>query len=386
MSVRPLYHIINQRDVSPAATHLPTPDMIKTAYGINKVTAMGAGQTIAIVNAYADTPANIQANLNTFNAEFGLPAASMTIHLMPGAGIVNPGWDLEIALDTQWVHAVAPSANILLVLAKTAFFSDMFDAITYAINNGATIVSMSFGTGEFLGETSFDSTFVPINNLGQNVTYFASSGDIGGVVIYPSSSPFVVGVGGTDLVMNVNGNRLAETGASLSGGGVSIYEPIPSYQTLYGLTGTFRQIPDISFLGNSPGVPVFVNSAWIQLTGTSLSCPCVAAMCSIANQLRSTINKVTLSVNSCLTYLYGCPANRIVNTGIITDGNPIISSPIVTLGSMVFPGQYNIDFFDIITGTAGSFSCHPGYDNVTGLGSPNNLSYINGIIADLVAL
>lgn len=390
MTAKPVYRVIRkyeQREhgASPFTIYSPTPDMLRTAYGTNTTTALGTGQTIAIVNAYGDLPANILSNMVTFNTEFGLPATSMTIHIMPGA-IIDPLWEAEIALDTQWVHAIAPSANILLVLATSSLMSDLFAAVTYAISNGATIVSMSFGTSEYPGEILDDATFVPVNNLGQNVTYFAATGDLGGLVNYPSISPFVVGVGGTDLTMNLSGTRLAETGASLSGGGVSLYEPKPSFQNLYGLAGAFRQAPDVSCIGDNPGVPVFYGGIWNQVTGTSLSCPVFAAMCGIVNELRGIISKQSLTVNSCLTYLYGTRANQNVRTGIVTNGNPIVSSAVVSLGSVVFPGQYNTDFFDIIVGTAGSFTCVPGYDNVTGLGTPNNLTYINGIIADLVAL
>lgn len=384
--MRPYYKVVFQdQAVVPNQSQSPTPSMIKTAYGLNTIPNNGSGQIIAIIDDYGDTPSNITSNLAVFCSNFGLPSANLTIVTL-GSGISDPSWAGEIALDTQWAHAIAPEAEIMLILTVSSGLTDMFAGVTYAIQHGATIVSMSFGAGEFDGETDFDSTFAATNNLGQNVTYFASSGDNGGVLEYPCCSPYVVGVGATNLTMDSNGNRLSETGASLSGGGVSIYEPKPSYQTAYGVTGSFRQSPDVAFLGDSPGVPVFYSGSWTQLTGTSLACPCFAAMCAIANERRGLLNKSTLSVSSILNYLYRTRTNKTASNIITTGAGGITTGGIETATTSSFVGQYNTDFYDITSGTAGSFSCGPGYDNVTGLGTPNNFSYCNGIVGDLVGI
>ena len=66
------------------------------------------------------------------------------------------GWELEESLDVEWAHAMAPGANILLVEASSASDSDLLAAVSYASQH-ANVVSMSWGSGEFSGESSYDS-------------------------------------------------------------------------------------------------------------------------------------------------------------------------------------------------------------------------------------
>src|SRR5262245_7963764 len=107
---------------SPGATSL-TPAQIRHAYGIDQIAfgaivGDGAGQTIAIIDAYDDP--NIAADLATFSAQFGLPAADFTKVNQSGGSALPPpnkGWATEIALDVEWAHAIAPAARILLVEA-----------------------------------------------------------------------------------------------------------------------------------------------------------------------------------------------------------------------------------------------------------------------------
>jgi kumamolisin len=245
---------------------------------------------------------------------------------------------------------------------------------------------MSFGSDEFSGQNTFDSSFPSTNSSGQNVLYFVASGDNGGIVTYPSSSPVTVGVGATNLNMDSNGNRLSETGASISGGGVSAYSPIPTWQTAYGVSGSNKNCPDVSCMGLEPYVYCYYNGGWNQLAGTSLACPLFAATCTIANEQRVAQGKGTLSVNQVLTFLYGSYASTTVKTGIITSSGSIVSKQSVTLGSVSFPGAYSSTIYDITSGTAGSNTCGIGYDLVTGLGSILNTSSISGLLANLTAL
>ena len=99
-----------------------SPSQIKTAYGVNQiafdgnVVGNGAGQTIAIVDAYFDP--NIQSDLATFDAQYGLAAPpSFTQFVESGLRTDNASWALETALDVEWAHAIAPGANIDLVEA-----------------------------------------------------------------------------------------------------------------------------------------------------------------------------------------------------------------------------------------------------------------------------
>src|SRR5262249_31771221 len=142
----------------------------------------------------------------------------------------DAGWSGEIALDVEWSHAIAPKAKILLVEANSASDADLFQAVRYAAGvTGVVAVSMSFGGGEYSGQTSYDSSFkTPSGHAG--VAFFASSGDSGAPASYPATSPNVVAVGGTRLSVDGSGNWLGETGWSGSGGGISTVEAEPTYQ------------------------------------------------------------------------------------------------------------------------------------------------------------
>ncbi len=80
----------------------------------------------------------------------------MTIAKPGGTTPNNAGWATEISLDVEWAHAVAPQANILLVEASSASTSALLQAVGYAATH-ASVVSMSWGTSEFSGETAYDT-------------------------------------------------------------------------------------------------------------------------------------------------------------------------------------------------------------------------------------
>ena len=220
-----------------------SPQQITSAYGVNqisfsggKIAGNGAGQTIAIVTAYHDP--NISSDLAAFDKHYGLPDPSLTVKNL-GGSTTDPGWALETSLDVEWAHALAPGANILLVEAASGSLSDLFSAVSTASQQpGVSVVSMSWGTNEFWGESSFDSLFTtPAGHTG--VTYVAASGDSGAWSgpMYPSVSPNVLAVGGTSLTLGSNGSYGSESGWSGSTGGFSgldsywwTYESQPSYQ------------------------------------------------------------------------------------------------------------------------------------------------------------
>ncbi len=246
--------------IKPMSTTAPTghtPAQIRQAYNLSGLTfgstaATGAGQTIAIVDAYNDP--TVASDLHTFDATFGLADPTLTVlnenggTALPGTDPSGPGnsWAMETALDVEWAHAIAPGANIVLVEATSSSSNDLFTAINTARNAaGVSVVSMSWGMPEYSGVTSLDSYFTtPAGHT--PVTFVASSGDAGayngsgGVAVnYPAASPNVVGVGGTSLTTDSAGNYISETawgnGTSSqssggSGGGLSNYESQPSYQ------------------------------------------------------------------------------------------------------------------------------------------------------------
>ena len=244
----------------------------------------------------------------------------------------------------EWAHAIAPEANIVLVESQSGSGIDMFQGVLMAAElAGVSVVSMSWGSNEFNGETSFDGDFTTPSGH-QGVTFVAATGDSGAPGEYPAYSPNVLAVGGTSLYLNANGSYGSEAAWSGSGGGSSEYETEPGYQV--GVSGSAkRTIPDVSSDGNpSTGVAVYDSyngtsaAPWEQVGGTSLSAPTWAGLIAIANQGRVAAGSSTL------------------------DGR-----------SDLLPAIYAIsqaDFHDITSAGNGGSKAGVGYDTVTGIGSP----------------
>ena len=329
--------------VKRSATTSPTgyfPAQIKTAYGLSQLSATGSGETIAIVDAYGSP--TVTNDLAVFCQQFGLPSANLTIAYPGGTPKTNSGWALETSLDVEWAHAVAPGANILLVAAKSASISDLVTAIDYATSHGAQVVSNSWGGSEFSSEASYESHFQHSGTV-----YVASSGDSGAGVEWPAASPNVLAIGGTTLTLDSNNNYLSESGWSGSGGGISAYMAMPSYQSNWStIVGTHRGVPDVAFDADpNTGVAVYDStsysgqSGWFQVGGTSLSAPAWAAMIALADQGRTS---PLTGINS-ITDLYNFAG---------------------TTGSAGYIANYH----DITQGSNG-YSALAGYDLVTGIGS-----------------
>jgi subtilase family serine protease len=320
----------------------------------HKIVGDGTGQTIAIVDAF-DNP-NIQNDLNFFDTKWGLPATTITKLDQTGNPVNGQvpgdhGWGLEIALDVEWTHALAPKANIVLFEATSNSYSDLLTAETTAAGYaGVGVVSNSWGSGEFSGENGFDSTFTTPDN---HVTFVYSSGDSGAPPIYPSVSPNVLAVGGTSLSIKTNRRTGlpaygGESGWSGSGGGPSSFETEPSWQQGVQQSGS-RTSPDVAFDAD-PRTGVYVYDTYgfgggLQVGGTSFSAPAWAALLAIVNQGRALQGKGTLG--NAQIAVYSLPAT---------------------------------DFHDITTGNNG-YPAHAGYDYVTGLGTPK----ANLIARDLAA-
>ncbi len=350
--IRPMF------EVSPLATSsaMPagySPAQIQAAYGFNQVSfgsvkGDGTGQTIAIVDAQDDP--NIQSDLNAFDAQFGLPNTTVDRVNQTG-GTSYPatdstgGWEMEESLDVEWAHAMAPGATIMLVEASTASDSDLLAGVNYAAAH-ANVVSMSWGGGEFSAETgsSYDGQFVHAG-----VTFVASSGDNGAPVSWPAASPNVVAVGGTALSLGSNNTYGSESGWSGSGGGPSAYESQPAYQAgVVTQTTTQRANPDVAYDASpNTGFAVYdtyANSGWTVVGGTSAGAPQWAALFAIADQGRALGGQAAL--NS--------------------------SGPQAVLTSL-YQNATSGDFHDVTTGSSTgqtTYSAGPGYDYVTGLGSP----------------
>ncbi len=330
------------------------PLQLRHAYGFDQLSCSapgaspcGTGQSIAIVDAFDDPTA--ESDLGTFDTQFGLLACTssngcFTKATPQGLPKTNSGWALEISLDIQWAHAMAPGAKILLVESANNTLSSLLSAVDYAVGQGAHVVSMSWGGSEFSSETGYDYHF----NV-SGVTFTAASGDNGTGTLYPAVSSNVTGVGGTTLPLDGAGNLTgAETAWSGSGGGISLYETQPSYQASYGISSNgMRGSPDTSYDADpNTGVavydstPYFGQTGWFVVGGTSAGAPQWAALTAIANSLRSTPLSGTNSA------LY----QAATGTAYATNYRDITSGTNGTCGTIC---------------TAG-----PGYDFVTGLGSP----------------
>lgn len=220
LTASPVFHLR-----SAAAAAKPTglsPAQIRAAY---KLPATGGTGTIAIVDAYRDT--TIGADLTTFSKQYNLPACTagngcLTLHPMSNFVSADAGWSLEMSLDVEWAHAIAPNAKLLLVEAKSANLGDLLSAVDYARGQSAVVaVSMSWAAGEFSQETQYDSHFVSPNGA----AFYAASGDSGHGVTWPAVSPNVVGVGGTTLNLTSGGAVSSETAWNGSGGDSACTRP-----------------------------------------------------------------------------------------------------------------------------------------------------------------
>src|SRR5271155_3726720 len=152
--MRPHYFIHQSAgaNLSTPPTTAFTPSQIRHAYGFDLVTNQGAGQTIALVDAYDD--ANAANDLAVFSKQFNLPActtANGCFRQLYSSGrkpAANSNWSVEISLDIEWAHAIAPQAKILLVEAPSNNLSDLLSGVDFAVRNGASVVSMSWTSAE----------------------------------------------------------------------------------------------------------------------------------------------------------------------------------------------------------------------------------------------
>jgi len=417
------------------------PGPFQNAYNLTPLYAanhQGQGITIAVVDSFGSP--TIRADLNNFNTQFGLQhmcgeanhacaAGDPTFNILcvqactdaksqpstandPGQEARN-GWTVEVSLDVEWAHTVAPRANILLVTTPTAEtlgvqgFQQMMNAEQFVIDHGlAQVISQSFGAAE----ESFNSGTSALLNLrgafqsapSHNISVLASSGDggnanvvkspVGGpnaqplipfpTVGWPASDPLVTGVGGTYLCADpTTGNRTpadstdppvncqtnpgaTEVGWVAAGGGFSHVFSKPAYQNALppgSNTGAnvnnMRGVPDVGMEASSrTGVLVYDGGNWFIVGGTSVACPTFAAVVAIADQ---------------------------ENGGGLGFLNPALYK----IGAN--PTRYANDFFDVTTGNNDQFqtpqdpnyAATTGWDPVTGLGTPNAANLVPDLVA-----
>ena len=347
-----------------------TPPMIQAAYNLNALYAAGfsgQGQTIGVIEACGSL--SIETDANAFSAMFGLPPltpANFAITQIPAPVTCAFDGNIEVNIDVEWAHAIAPGANINVLVAPSASLIDLDEAEFTAVNdNLATVISGSYGLPEFLTSPALLQTENLISEIGAatGISTNFSTGDDGdfsnfGVnfpqfVSAPASSPWATAVGGTSLALNSDNSinwqagwgtnivAIANSGSvfdppeafglnSGSGGGASncvqqSFNPItnvltclagfpkPAFQNK--LSGTTRQIPDVSWLADpfTGGVVTFTNPGAFPpqlfqvFGGTSLSCPMFSALWAIANQVAGK------PLGQAAPYLYSLPAGAITD-------------------------------------------------------------------------
>ncbi|MEU9170974.1 S53 family peptidase [Streptomyces sp. NPDC048420] len=309
------------------------PSDLQNAYGLTSAAASnGAGETIAIVDAYNDP--NAEADLAKYRSYYGLSACTTangcfkkvsqtgsTTALPPS----DAGWSEEISLDLDMVSAIAPNAKILLVEAKSATMANLGTAVNEAVTLGAKFVSNSYGGSESSSDTSFDSSY--FNHPGVAIT--VSAGDSGYGAEYPAASRYVTSVGGTALSPSSTSRGWTETVWKTSstegtGSGCSSYDAKPTWQT--DASCAKRMIADVSAVADpATGVSVYdsygVTAGWYTFGGTSAASPIIAAVYALAGtpgssdypaqypyKHTSSLNDVTSGNNGSCSTSYFCTA------------------------------------------------------------------------------
>ena len=344
-------------------------------------TAAGYG-AIVLVDAY-DNP-NASTDLQAFDTYWGLAAASFTKVYANGNGScttppANAGWSVESSMDIEYAHVFAPSAAIVLVEACSSSYTDLFYAeqvaFNYIVTNFPTggQVSNSWQGGEFSGQTADDSLFADFtynwaDNYATPILAFASSGDGGYGVGYPSTNPWVISAGGTSIIRSSSTLKYSSEACwGGSGGGPSAVEtyttswsggnigPWANFQyPIFGQSST-RHTPDLSFDAD-PASGAWIYSAyglggWGVVGGTSLSSP---ALASIVNRTGNKLGSVFLTPVTSGADWFSTWENNLL------------------YAQLASAKAYKANFYDVKTGSNGS-SAVANWDYCTGVGSPRGL-------------
>jgi subtilase family serine protease len=429
---------------------------MQTAYGLNalyKKGLDGTGQNIVIVDAFGSN--TILADANLFSQLNGLPALTpsnfqIVTPVGPATctatnGCISGNWQFETTLDVEWAHAIAPGANIILVLSPDDSFANL-DLANFAAIQGqfGNVMSNSFGISEIVLKELAPSELVVENGISEiaaalGIAHNVSTGDSGDNLVVDQSfgidavspganadSPFATGVGGTSTFLDKKSNIILQTGWGLNvtevadastnapivppasvgfifgaTGGTSTVYAKPAFQKR--LPGKFRLQPDIAMnadpeTGNEiivtptsvPGDDQFVE----VFGGTSLAAPMFSAVWAIANQAAG-----GGPIGQAAPVLYALPGNAIndvnlnpLNTLLNVSGL-IISPPHTTFETAADLAQplQNTKLFvsgllegTVFTfGTDSSLATGPGWDNVTGLGTPNGATFINSVVKEV---
>jgi len=324
----------------------------------------GAGRSIAVV-ARSDFH---DADVTSFQALFGSPSglAPARVLAVPGSHptiLADPREETEVLLDVQWAGALAPQAqvNVVLALPSTAGGGDIPQSLRAAVEQRAgDVISMSFGLCEPDTRPAtteyFDALYAIANAQGQTVV--VSSGDDGGkdcggndqtlAVNALAASPHAVAVGGTELdplfdpggsATGYGGETAWQDAGGAGGGGQSARFARPSFQLGLGFDG--RMLPDVA-LAASPSTPgyVIVRQSPRVVGGTSASTPVLASLLALVNE-----------------------AHGVHGLGQLLPA-------VYRLGAAQGAGTHAPVFHDVTAGGNDAFSAGAGFDLATGWGSP----------------
>lgn len=335
------------------ANGLPTCAVVPTVYGDSKgnraeikpTAKLGDGCTIQVVNTDTNGLPAYGPNgcTKTQLVQVGI---SMVSTCVPGYEVYGPivpssgstVWNAESSLDLQWAHAAAPKAKIVLIQANAPFPTALMGAVKFA-NSFANVVSMSWGGSE----TGLGTSFYGLDQFNNpNVTYVVASGDLK-VPNWPATSNKVLAVGGT------NDSSALDIGWSGSGGGLSTYYAMPTWQS--GLGYAKRAMPDVAMVADKASpVNAVINGSWYGVYGTSVGAPIWAGIAAVTNAVRAEAGKSTVNF---VQSMYEASA---------------------------VPGTYTTVFGDVTTGS-NNYTAKAGYDLVTGLGTPKTSALVSYMLA-----
>ncbi|WP_327406036.1 S53 family peptidase [Streptomyces sp. NBC_01288] len=320
-----------------------TPAQLKGGYNVSG-TYTGSGQKIALL----EFDGFAQSNITKYDTNYSLGSPTPTVSKVDGgSGALGDG-QVEVELDIEVLHAIAPKANVTVFEGPN---SDAGEVDTYQaiVDSGIPTTSISWGASESQRTTSNINAVDAVFKAGaaEGLGFYAASGDDGSddagdgttTVDYPASDPYVTGVGGTKLTVTSANAFSKEVAWSGGGGGKSSVFKIPSWQTAVQKSagGGYRQVPDVSAHANpSPGVSIYSQGTWTSVGGTSAAAPEWAAFGALYNQQAAASGKANLGF-----------------------ANPALYTASGT------------GFHDITSGSNGAYSAATGWDFTTGWGSYN---------------
>ena len=385
-------------NICPDGLSCQTPHSLRVAYGVESLVERGftgKGQTIIEIDSFGSP--TLQQDVDAFDRQFGLPP--IKIQVISPLGTVPiyysnqdmAGWASGTTQDVEIMHAIAPDAGIVVLTSPvneiegTIGLPEFRQLIQYAIDHhlGNIISTGGWGASEATlkdqaGQQEIQKWDILLQKAStqQGITFFAGTSANGATdyadlqatklsptptIDFPADEPWVTSVGGTSLLNK--GQSAQENAWNSSGGGFSAFYPTPSYQqtlpaSVQSLFKHRRGVPDVSANADpSTGMAYYLNGSWQQAVNTPASTSLWAALGAIANQIA------------------GHPL------GFINPG----------LYKVAESSLYTQAFHDITVGNndvnngvkVKGYAAVPGWDPVTGWGSPNAEVLLPALVAVL---